>query len=640
MQLDEQTLRQRWIDRGDWPTIQAADPRETVIPKRRAAVVTASEPSGDSRQPSAASADGVAGLGIELIEPIGEGGMGLVYRGRDRALHRFVAVKTLRPERVDEATTRELLQEARLTGMLEHPNIVPVYQLGADAQGVPIVVMKQIRGVSWRAYLNGDAPLDPKVSDTSDRLAWHLEVLLRVCHALEFAHDRQVLHRDIKPENVMIGFFGEVYLLDWGIAVSFDDALEGIVPLAREQTKIAGTFCYMAPEMASCESARLGVGSDVFLLGAVLHEILVGAPPHGGDNPCAVLIAAYQARVKEYDHSVPPELAAIARRAMAPLVEERFPDVHEFASRIRDFLRHQSSVRLTERGFEQLVQFDRLAEEHVSRETREAPQVLQEFAALRFAFRQALSEWSENSRAREGLDRALEKMVQRALERRDASAARLYLDEISAPSADCTRRVEELERESAEKDRTIQELRRELDTEIAVGQRMAGEIAIGTVWFLGAVALAVARRFTSFQPSTWYLYGLMMLVSAVSVAIYLTAPKSVIKPNALVYRGVLAGVFGGAVIVVLCFFLAYNGVAIDLAAALLLLAIGGIMLAIGIIVEPRLVAVGSAYVICGGVAAFWLEIALEILALSEAFALVLYVPVDRYLRQRSASAGR
>src|SRR5262249_9535023 len=148
------------------------------------------------------------------------------------------------------------LEEAKTTGLVDHPGIVPVHALGRDPAGRPILVMKRVEGVSWRQLLDDstDVAWTTLERPGTDRLAFHLETLMQVCNALAFAHRRGIIHRDIKPSNVMVGEFGEVFLLDWGIACPIQ---RGAGASSSDETAPAATLCgtpaYMAPEMLSLD---------------------------------------------------------------------------------------------------------------------------------------------------------------------------------------------------------------------------------------------------------------------------------------------------------------------------------------------------------------------------------------------------
>ena len=194
---------------------------------------------------------------------LGQGGMGTVHLARQVALGRDVALKQIQSRyRQDSTVKDEFLTEAVLTGKLEHPNIVPVYEVGSSPDGDLFYSMKNIQGQAW----------DDSIASLS--LDENLNILLDVCDAVAFAHSEGVLHRDLKPQNIMIGGFGEVLVLDWGLAVVLES--DGEVA-----TTAGGTPAYMAPEMIN-PPFRVGRHSDVYLLGALLCKVLTGAAPHAG----------------------------------------------------------------------------------------------------------------------------------------------------------------------------------------------------------------------------------------------------------------------------------------------------------------------------------------------------------------------
>ena len=213
-----------------------------------------------------------------------------------------------------------------MTGAIEHPNVVPVHYVDAEADGSPLIVLKRIEGLEWAALVDDGAEVQRRFGAT-DLLAWNLGILLQVLNAVRFAHHRGVLHRDLKPSNVMIGDFGEVYLLDWGIAVSLRDDGTGRLPLAAEATDLAGTPVYMAPEMLGREGGPpLSERTDVYLAGAVLFELVAGRPPHAGATAIEV-IASVIASKPVLPAGVPPELARICARALQEDPAQRFESI-------------------------------------------------------------------------------------------------------------------------------------------------------------------------------------------------------------------------------------------------------------------------------------------------------------------------
>jgi len=312
------TLRMNPASFEDFAQTIAQNPNSTIEPARRAS----SDAPGRRALEGLGEQRGQRGItsGLEIERTIGEGGMGIVRLATQRSLGRKVAVKTLRQDAKNEAATLRLLREAWVTGTLEHPNIVPVYDLGLDEDGSPIIVLKRIEGVEWGEVMQ-DAAIAKERYGAADLLEFNLRILVQLCNAVSLAHARGVLHRDLKPENVMIGSFGEVYLVDWGIAVSLRPDPLGRLPLASEQGEMAGTPCYMAPEMLGALGS-LSERTDVYLLGAILHEILSKKPPHTGSFK--QIVGSILMSTFVYDDTAPRELAEIAQRAMRREPAERF----------------------------------------------------------------------------------------------------------------------------------------------------------------------------------------------------------------------------------------------------------------------------------------------------------------------------
>jgi tRNA A-37 threonylcarbamoyl transferase component Bud32 len=254
---------------------------------------------------------------------LGRGGMGTVARALDRELGREVALKSLLR---DTPTVRErFLREARITGLLEHPGIVPIYDLARDAAGRPFYTMRIVHGRTLAALL-----ADVRAGAPHPTLDECVEIFLRACDAVAFAHSRRVVHRDLKPENVMVGDFGQVLVVDWGLARQLggeDTAGESPVAAGGRDTRtldgtVLGTPSYMPPEQAEGRLADVDERSDVYSLGAILYEICALAPPFGGDSTGAVLAAVCTAplvppRERAPGRAIPPALEAVVLAAMA-----------------------------------------------------------------------------------------------------------------------------------------------------------------------------------------------------------------------------------------------------------------------------------------------------------------------------------
>jgi tRNA A-37 threonylcarbamoyl transferase component Bud32 len=294
---------------------------------------------GDNEIPGAeARADGVptpAHLRIE--RELGRGAMGHVHPAIDRNLLRHVALKRLDKEYADSPLYRNgFIAEAQITGQLEHPNIVPVHELSIDERGVPFFTMKLVQGVSFAHWLETH-PLG------TERLERGLEILLKVCDAVAYAHHRGVIHRDIKPDNVMVAEFGQVYLMDWGLA-----RLTKNHPASSahtDQNGPVGTPAYMAPEQARGVPSEMDERTDVFGLGALLYELVTGQLLYGKPAPARVImLRAHLGQIVSLDLAapsggIPRRLQSIIEHAIDPEPSKRYPGVVEFQHDLRAFLR-------------------------------------------------------------------------------------------------------------------------------------------------------------------------------------------------------------------------------------------------------------------------------------------------------------
>ncbi len=324
----------------DWePQIVMDDTETAALPSRPRASsdLASSEPPTEGPDP-VASAERYRVRGA-----LGRGGGGEVHRVHDRWLRRDVALKTLGQGPPDPSTRRRFVQEAQVAGQLEHPNIVTVYDLRAEPGSDPFFTMRVLPGRSLAQRLADGSWLG---------LPARLRVMLEICDAIAYAHARGVIHRDLKPSNVMMGDFGEVVVVDWGVAKLLgepepgpitphpvtSDADEEPVALTRADS-LVGTPAYMAPEQAAGDSVRVGIASDVYALGAMLYELVTDARPF---DPGPDLLGRVQrgqwVPLRRRTPRVSRELQAAIERAMAQRPEDRYATVLELRADIEAFL--------------------------------------------------------------------------------------------------------------------------------------------------------------------------------------------------------------------------------------------------------------------------------------------------------------
>ncbi|MCC6878113.1 MAG: serine/threonine protein kinase [Sandaracinaceae bacterium] len=474
---------------ADAATIERS-PRSTIIPEK-ARVDTA------SRRALAVMAE-LAGADaqtkLELSSTLGEGGMGVVRLGRQISLGREVAVKTLKAEHRNERSTLKLLREAWVTGGLEHPNVIPVYDIALGDDGHPLIVLKKIEGEDWASLMHAPRAIKDRFG-VDDPLEWNLRTLMQVCNAVRFAHSRKVLHRDLKPENVMIGAFGEVYVVDWGIAVALEDDGTGRLPLAADAKELAGTPCYMAPEMLGGKESRLSERTDVYLLGAVLFEIVTGHPPHEGTTLMEIVSSVVESSPQFAEH-VPAELERIVRRAMDPDPQGRFENVEQLRLAIQTFLQHRDAIRLADRAEDRLAELNVLLESLPPgrHEADEREPVYHLFGECRFGFRHALEAWPDNEAAQAGLDRATRTMVEYELAQGEPEAARALLTELRAPAPELGARVEDARKKRQAEDKELRKLQEDLDPSAGRRTRSMLALMLGTLWTLLPLASELLLR--------------------------------------------------------------------------------------------------------------------------------------------------
>lgn len=302
----------------------------------------------------------------DLIRLHATGGIGRVWLARDHALGRDVALKELRPEQTHNSSlSTRFLQEARITGQLEHPGIVPVYELVHSAAGQqPFYTMRFVKGRTLsEAALAHHRRQSAGQADSLELLAL-LNAFVTVCNTVAYAHSRGVLHRDLKGQNVILGDFGEVIVLDWGLAKQLhqaedetppDRARHGPEPISDAdltvQGQALGTPAYMAPEQAAGRPDLIGPHTDIYGLGAILYEILTGGPPFSGADAHEVLRKVQEeAPVPPRDviPAIPAALEAVCLRALAKRPEDRYASAVEPAQQVQQWMAELAERKRTE----------------------------------------------------------------------------------------------------------------------------------------------------------------------------------------------------------------------------------------------------------------------------------------------------
>ena len=290
-------------------------------------------------------------------DQLARGGMGVIYTVYDQDLRRTTAMKVLPPQILhQEPKISSFIEESRITAQLEHPNIVPIHEIGViEGSSLPYYTMKLIDGEPLTNVIRMIAREDPEYVQhyTRHRL---LDIFLKVCNAVAYAHSHGVIHRDIKPENIMVGKFGEVLLMDWGLAkyvdaddnTAFEEAEDSsqIIehnPNRTEDGVIKGSLAYIAPEQVLGDSSAIDKKTDIFLLGGTLYQIFTHLPPYEGENMMDVLQRAercqYEVPSKRNPRAqIPKAVERIILHAMAPTKDKRYESCQDLIDDVEAFV--------------------------------------------------------------------------------------------------------------------------------------------------------------------------------------------------------------------------------------------------------------------------------------------------------------
>ncbi len=425
-----------------------------------------------------------------IQEVIGCGGMGVVYRAQQQSLRRSIALKKLHPvpeESSAEASQgrKDFLAEAWTNGQLEHPNIAPVYQLGCSKEGELFLAMKLVEGRSWQTLLK-ERPVKTTGGYDTESLLFHLEILLQVSNAVAYSHDKSIVHNDLKPGNVMVGHFGEVLVMDWGLAVSVGEKSADSRLRHRSSLRdICGTPAYMAPEQAAGQGDALGLWTDVYLLGGILYRILSDRPPHTGESFEAVVYHAFLGEVEPLDVSLPDELRQLCRQALNAEPRDRFEDASAFREGLQSYVRHRESIALSRRAQQRLEACRTTSKSREPAGPVSRSRLYESFATAVAGFEHALEQWAGNRLA-----------VLGELESRLAFAETALLHgDLGLANTQATRLAALLERDpDVQQVGSLVERRTQLTLGIAAAERRRGREAAlrKRAWLLVTGALTAA----------------------------------------------------------------------------------------------------------------------------------------------------
>jgi len=350
---------------------------------------------------------------FEIEYEIGQGGLGRVDAATQLCFDRRVAIKRVRSDRGNDFAEKQLKEEAQLMGKLEHPAIPPVHIVGLDDDGQIALIMKFIQGNSWLDIIKRDYKKIKNKRLPQWYIEKHLNYFLRIGEALEFAHKKSIIHRDIKPENVVIGDYGEVYLIDWGIACELDENRNFHGP------GYAGTPCYAAPETIT-NSPRWDVRSDVYLMGATLYQILSGEPPHRGASVQEVFSKIAENSSPDISNDCPDTLRFICQGAMIGDVESRYTSVHAMLEDVRYFLTDGELTELFAKAAEDLRQIRELSES--KKEISDELEIIG--SRCRFRLEEFIYRSPNNKQAKLNLEECLKILTEDAIKNKRIAIAR------------------------------------------------------------------------------------------------------------------------------------------------------------------------------------------------------------------------
>ena len=350
------------------------------------------------------------------LHVLGKGGMGLVYLATQNSVKRSVALKVIRKDKQSDSFIKQFFYEAEITAGLEHPNITPVYELGRTKEGVCFYSMKYIQGNPW----------EKKIRDNS--IDENLEIFDKLCDAIAFAHSKGILHMDIKPDNVQLGEFGEVYAVDWGVASDLK---------RPESIRCAGTWQWISPEVARGDKSKIGKGSDIYLLGGILFQIVTGHHPRLPKDSNEKMGHAALAKAAQNNVIQPTDckdpMVAVALRALESDPKDRYAKVDDLQTAIRAIQKERANIKSSQELTQKAIVLGSEAIEQGDYDR---------FNRSLFGLKDAIELWDENPDATTELNKVRLAYGQCAFDKGDYDLALQTLDRSEAQEDELYQKAE------------------------------------------------------------------------------------------------------------------------------------------------------------------------------------------------------
>ncbi|TVR13227.1 MAG: serine/threonine protein kinase [Planctomycetota bacterium] len=355
-------------------------------------------------------------------EIIGQGGLSLVHRGWQRSLEREVAIKIARGDRLlaHQAAGSALCAEARIAAQLDHPGVLPMHDLQWLDQDTPMLIMRRIHGDTWAQ----------RSKDLSRQE--HASILMQVAQVIRYAHAQGIIHRDLKPANVLLGAYGEVIVIDWGMALHRSDYADSSQPWPGG---VSGTPQYMAPEAA--RELRPSPSLDIYGLGAMLFKALCGIAPHPFEDVAEAMAHARAGYIADHPDPQSDDLLQVALRALATDPDQRYASADAFCEALAEAISHEEARRLI------------LEAEADTAAAQQSPQSYRDYQRAIFRYQEALQLWPNNRAIDVALENVRETYAACALKHGDLDLAASILQEGAGLSPDLSQRIRTAQEERA-----------------------------------------------------------------------------------------------------------------------------------------------------------------------------------------------